>query len=189
MRTRSARKRTCAALSSPQTYTISPCRVSCDAICRSSVDLPAPGGPPTSVKLPGTIPPPSTASNSRKPEVSRTSCSPSTSRSAIGPSTAVRRLWARAPRAGAAVNGRCSKLFHASHCGPRRFETASRTEVNRPRFSHDKRLRHGARCTVLAEAPKDSRGDRPRARRDRRPSSPPPLGELGAPAARCGAGQ
>ena len=50
---RSARSFTCAADSSPQTYTTSPLRASRAAICSINVDLPAPGGPPTSVKLPG----------------------------------------------------------------------------------------------------------------------------------------
>ena len=38
------------------------------AICSNSVDLPAPGGPPTSVRLPGTIPPPSDRVELRHPD-------------------------------------------------------------------------------------------------------------------------
>jgi hypothetical protein len=37
------------------------------ASCSSKVDLPAPGGPPSNTRLPGTIPPPSSASNSGIP--------------------------------------------------------------------------------------------------------------------------
>ena len=40
---------------------------SCAAACSSSVDLPMPGSPPSSTSEPGTMPPPSTRSNSPMP--------------------------------------------------------------------------------------------------------------------------
>ena len=89
------------------------------AICSSSVDFPAPGGPPTSVRLPGTMPPPSTASNSGIPTRMRARCAPSMSRSGTGrPRLDAADAVARRAR-GATANGRSSKEFHASHCGQR----------------------------------------------------------------------
>ena len=43
----------------------------CAAICVNRVDLPIPGSPPSSIREPGTIPPPSTVSNSDIPELMR----------------------------------------------------------------------------------------------------------------------
>ena len=45
------------------------------AACSSSVDLPMPGSPPSSTSDPGTMPPPSTRSNSPMPVESRACCS------------------------------------------------------------------------------------------------------------------
>src|SRR5882762_3205265 len=46
------------------------------AHCMSSVDFPMPGSPPTSVTEPGTMPPPSTKSNSATPAFHRASATP-----------------------------------------------------------------------------------------------------------------
>ena len=62
---RSARRRTCSALSSPDTYSVaSPAVSRRAATCSNSVLFPMPGSPPTRTMLPGTSPPPSTKSNS-----------------------------------------------------------------------------------------------------------------------------
>ena len=90
------------------------------AICSSNVDLPAPGGPPTSVRLPGTMPPPSTASNSGMPTRSRAMpCEPISCSASRRSQTCVAAVRARASSRAPAVNGRSSKEFHASHCGQR----------------------------------------------------------------------
>src|SRR3989338_5573870 len=52
----------CVADSSPATYTTFPSTLL--ANCKSSVDLPMPGSPATSVTIPETIPPPKTRSSS-----------------------------------------------------------------------------------------------------------------------------
>src|SRR5215510_15296514 len=49
------------------------------AACRSSVDLPMPGSPPSSTSEPGTTPPPRTRSNSSMPVDRRTPLAVSTS--------------------------------------------------------------------------------------------------------------
>src|SRR5699024_8901287 len=65
---RSARKRTCAALSSPEIYsTVVPDSAVFAATSSRSVDLPTPGSPARRTTAPGTIPPPSTRSNSPTP--------------------------------------------------------------------------------------------------------------------------
>jgi hypothetical protein len=64
---RRARSATCAPLSSPLTYKTFICFDSVSAACKSSVLLPMPGSPPISVTPPGTMPPPSTRSNSSWP--------------------------------------------------------------------------------------------------------------------------
>ena len=62
---RSARSRTCCALSSAVTYSE---RVGHDArSCNNNVDLPMPGSPPSNVTDPGTNPPSSTRSSSEMP--------------------------------------------------------------------------------------------------------------------------
>jgi len=62
---RSARSRTCCALSSADTYKVRPGQAA--SACSSSVLLPTPGSPPRSVTEPGTSPPPSTRSSSGIP--------------------------------------------------------------------------------------------------------------------------
>src|SRR6267378_4092107 len=71
---RSARRRSWSGDSSPETYSVeTPWRSSLAAHCISSVDLPIPGSPPTSTTEPGTMPPPSTKSNSARPVFQRAS--------------------------------------------------------------------------------------------------------------------
>ena len=62
---RSARKRTCCALSSAVTYNDLVFHAA--SSCNNSVDLPMPGSPPSSVTEPGTRPPSSTRSISEMP--------------------------------------------------------------------------------------------------------------------------
>src|SRR5205807_367661 len=52
-------------------------RISRAAHCRSRVDFPMPGSPPTNTTDPGTIPPPKTKSNSRRPVCHRRTAAPS----------------------------------------------------------------------------------------------------------------
>src|SRR2546430_4359121 len=69
---RSARRRTWSGDSSPETYSVlTPACSSRAAHCSSSVDFPMPGSPPTSTTDPGTMPPPSTKSNSGRPVCQR----------------------------------------------------------------------------------------------------------------------
>ena len=62
---RSARKRTCCALSSAVTYREGP--FAPPRSCKSNVLFPIPGSPPSNVTEPGTRPPPSTRSSSSIP--------------------------------------------------------------------------------------------------------------------------
>src|SRR6266516_1309189 len=65
---RSAHSRTWSGDSSPETYSVRmPACSRRAAHCSSRVDFPMPGSPPTSTTEPGTMPPPSTKSNSRRP--------------------------------------------------------------------------------------------------------------------------
>nr|WP_276602802.1 hypothetical protein [Nannocystis pusilla] len=65
---RPQREATWATDSSPLAYSTTPLRRARPTeACRSSVDLPIPGGPPSSTTLPGTRPPPSTRSTSPMP--------------------------------------------------------------------------------------------------------------------------
>ncbi|MNX84771.1 hypothetical protein D3C86_1165840 [compost metagenome] len=60
------------------------------ATCKSKVDLPMPGSPPSSTSEPGTTPPPSTRSSSSRPLLKRSSSWMETSR----------RRWGARPMAG-----------------------------------------------------------------------------------------
>ena len=62
---RSARSRTCCALSSAVTYKVGPAVLA--RSCNNNVLLPMPGSPPNNVTEPGTSPPPRTRSNSPIP--------------------------------------------------------------------------------------------------------------------------
>ena len=65
---RSARNRTCAADSSPETYSVvRPALAQRAATSSSKVDLPTPGSPASSTTAPGTRPSPSTRSSSPTP--------------------------------------------------------------------------------------------------------------------------
>src|SRR5215218_3900594 len=76
---RSARSLTWSGDSSPVTYSADPPRsFTRAATCSRIVDLPIPGSPPTSTMDPGTIPPPSTKSNSSMPVLSRCASEPTT---------------------------------------------------------------------------------------------------------------
>src|SRR5258708_5439377 len=82
---RSARRRSWSGDSSPETYSVeTPWLSSLAAHCISSVDLPIPGSPPTSTTEPGTIPPPSTKSNSARPVFHRPTAPPATSDRRMG---------------------------------------------------------------------------------------------------------
>ena len=64
----------CCKDSSPEIYnTIMRCALNFWHTCKSSVDFPMPGSPPTSTSDAGTIPPPSTRSSSGKPLAKRSS--------------------------------------------------------------------------------------------------------------------
>ena len=64
----------CLTDSSPDTYNTSlPASASCLHICKSKVDLPIPGSPPTNTSEPVTMPPPNTRSSSPIPVKVRTS--------------------------------------------------------------------------------------------------------------------
>ena len=122
---RSARSLTCSGDSSPDTYsTRSPRSSSRAATCSRSVDLPMPGSPPMSTMEPGTMPPPSTKSNSSIPLRQRRSSEPDTSRSrgvtaTVPPSPIATlppsRRSAPAPFAAAALGAAISstRVFHS----------------------------------------------------------------------------
>ena len=65
----------------------------------SSVDLPMPGSPPTSISVPGTMPPPSTRSNSGEPVLIRRASTASTSVNGTGCATVARNPPPRTARA------------------------------------------------------------------------------------------
>ena len=80
---RSARNFICCSDSSPVTYkTLGPCNDS--ATCSNNVDLPIPGSPPMSTKLPGTIPPPNTRLNSGSEQINLGVFSNVTSANSLG---------------------------------------------------------------------------------------------------------
>ena len=79
---REARMRTCACDSSPDRYSTVPSgfvRATFPAVSSNSVDLPIPGSPATRTTEPGTMPPPSTRSNSPNPVGMRATLSVPTS--------------------------------------------------------------------------------------------------------------
>src|SRR3954470_19367543 len=82
------------------------------------VDLPIPGSPPTRTTEPGTIPPPSTKSNSPSPVVHLRRSVPSTSRRRTGRASAAARFTgapAEAERLGA--DGSSTSVFHSRQAG------------------------------------------------------------------------
>src|ERR1041384_5136409 len=82
------------------------------AHCSSRVDFPIPGSPPTSTTDPGTMPPPSTKSNSRSPVCHRWTAPPCTADRRTGglPDGAARVLSARPPVRPTASS---TSVFHA----------------------------------------------------------------------------
>src|SRR5256884_6740415 len=81
------------------------------AHCSSSVDFPMPGSPPTSTTDPGTMPPPSTKSNSRRPVCQRVNVPPPTADRRTGglPDGAACFLSARPP---ARPTASSTSVFH-----------------------------------------------------------------------------
>ena len=104
---RSARKRTCWALSSAVTYRARPGQAANS--CNSSVLLPIPGSPPSNVTEPGTTPPPSTRSSSLSPVV--------TGRLTSGSMSAIEQAGAAAgPMIGTSARATSStSVFHCPH--------------------------------------------------------------------------
>src|SRR6266542_1496496 len=84
----------------------------------SRVDLPMPGSPPTSVTEPGTIPPPSTKSNSARPVRQRSTAAPATADSRMGgwPDGALRSADPPIRPTGSSTNE--FQAPHASHFPP-----------------------------------------------------------------------
>ncbi len=80
----SARERICDADSSPDTYSTRPPVCAAAAVCKSNVDFPMPGSPPTRTAERFMAPPPSTRSNSPIPVEMRVPSSGSTAVSGIG---------------------------------------------------------------------------------------------------------
>ena len=142
--TRCARSFVCAADSSPHTYTArAPRRASVVASCSSSVDLPAPGGPPSSTRLPGTIPPPSSASNSAIPVRRRATRVSSICGQRHGPGDAQRRDGARVRGLRRLDDGRVlervPRLARRTAPEPaRRLEPTPGTEIHRPGLGHER---------------------------------------------------
>ena len=129
--TRDARSRTCACDSSPETYSTEllgwPAAM-LPAVSSSSVDLPMPGSPAISTTEPGTMPPPSTRSNSPKPVDSRDVVDVSIWVMGVAALTMDAAACVREVRPGAAVRdddavGRASwnssTVPHCPHCGQR----------------------------------------------------------------------
>ena len=86
--------------------------------CRRSVDFPIPGSPPTSVREPGTIPPPSTRSSSPIPVGIRSSFPVEISVRCTGFLPAA--LWLPSPWFPAGVLaavGSSTNVFHSLHAG------------------------------------------------------------------------
>src|SRR5581483_3395356 len=112
---RSARRRTCWADSSADTSRhFSPPDAMADIACSSSVDLPMPGSPPTSVTDPGTSPPLSTRSSSPRPVERAVAVEWSTSPSSCG---SVRGPAGRRSRVDATASTSSTNVFHSPHVG------------------------------------------------------------------------
>ena len=115
---RSARNFICCSDSSPVTYkTLGPCKES--ATCSNNVDLPIPGSPPISTKLPGTIPPPNTRLNSGSEQINFGVFSKVTSASNLGFTCDLVLDLSFQTSAGCvfvSINS-STKVFHSSHEG------------------------------------------------------------------------
>src|SRR5881296_3170352 len=88
------------------------------AHCSSNVDFPMPGSPPTSTTDPGTIPPPSTKSNSGRPVRQRCNAPPPTSDSRTG-GLSDETVCFLSDRPTARPRGSSTSVFHAPHASQR----------------------------------------------------------------------
>src|SRR5881409_2962154 len=116
---RSARSRIWSGDSSPDTYSVgTPACSSRAAHCSSSVDFPMPGSPPTNTTDPGTMPPPRTKSNSRRPVCQRSTPGPAprADRRTGLPDGVAPVLSARPPVRPTASS---TRVFHAPHASQR----------------------------------------------------------------------
>src|SRR5947207_7312100 len=120
---RSARSRTWSGDSSPDTYNVRmPACSRRAAHCSSSVDFPMPGSPPTSTTDPGTMPPPSTKSNSRRPVCHRSTPGPpprADRRTGGRADASSDRLTARPPDRHSVPTASSTRVFHAPHASHR----------------------------------------------------------------------
>src|SRR5690349_14192133 len=118
---RSARSLICSGDSSPETYSVripAPSRRA--AHCSKSVDFPMPGSPPTKTTDPGTIPPPRTKSNSRRPVCHRSNPAAPMADSRIGGwADSSIRLSADPPIRRITPTGSSTSEFHAPHASQR----------------------------------------------------------------------
>ena len=103
--------------SSPDMYsTLRPSAAICLHTCKSRVDLPIPGSPPTSVREPGTMPPPNTLSNSAMCVLIRSSSCMSTAVRLVGKAPSrLRVLWLAPPLFTGAFSS--TMVFHSLHPG------------------------------------------------------------------------
>ena len=119
-----ARIAVCASDSSPDTYkTLMPPALKRIPASKSMVDLPMPGSPPRSTRLPGTSPPPSTLSNSLMPVLSRSTSVSITLSSVLGlgASFGIKKLCC-GPETG--VSSSSARLSHVPHSGQRPIHLA-----------------------------------------------------------------
>src|SRR6266508_1881880 len=87
------------------------------AHCSSRVDFPMPGSPPTSTTDPGTMPPPRTKSNSRRPVCHRSNPAAPTADNRTG--GLPDRAGARSARPPVRPIASSTKVFHAPHASQR----------------------------------------------------------------------
>ena len=111
----------CAWDSSPEIYSTFLSFESIRQTCRSSVDFPMPGSPPTRTRDPGTIPPPSTRSSSRIPVLHLASSSADTSVSGTTFASLTDSLTERDPAVVPFViplsSFSSTNVFHSPHAG------------------------------------------------------------------------
>src|SRR5437867_2685511 len=94
-------------------------RTSRAAHCSRSVDFPMPGSPPTSTTDPGTMPPPKTKSNSRRPVCHRRTPAPSPRADRRTGGRADGELAGRCARPPVRPTGSSTSVFHAPHASQR----------------------------------------------------------------------
>ena len=113
---RCARRATCCADSSPDTYSTLRFFAIRATVCSSSVDLPMPGSPPNKITAPSTSPPPSTRSSSPMPVGSRGTSAAVTLESSCTCVVSAAHDWKRAFFGSGAAMPSC-KVFHSPQCG------------------------------------------------------------------------